>query len=256
MRKIALITGGGRGIGYGIARYLGAEGCDIVIGDIHEEKAVEAALSELKRVGVDVCYCRADVTCPDDRAVMLMKIRERYGRLNVLVNNAGVAPLKRADILKATEESFERVMRINLQGPYFLTQAVAKWMIEQKAADVKYRGCVINISSVSAEVASVSRGEYCISKAGVSMATRLWAVRLGKYDIPVYEVRPGIIKTDMTAAVQEKYDALIADGLLVQSRWGLPEDIGRAVAMLVRGDIAYSSGQAINVDGGQTLHRL
>ena len=256
MRKTALITGGGRGIGYGIARYLAAEGCDIVICDIHEEAALEVALADLREAGADVLYCRADVTNLNDRMRMLAEIRERYGRLNVLVNNAGVAPLVRADILNATEESFERVMRINLQGPYFLTQATAKWMIEQKKADAAYQGCIINISSVSAEVASVSRGEYCLSKAGVSMATRLWSARLGEYDIPVYEVRPGIIKTDMTAAVQEKYDALIGDGLLIQSRWGLPEDIGRAVAMLVRGDIAYSSGQVINVDGGQTLPRL
>jgi NAD(P)-dependent dehydrogenase (short-subunit alcohol dehydrogenase family) len=174
----------------------------------------------------------------------------------VLVNNAGVAPKVRADILDATEESFERLIRINLQGPYFLTQAVARWLIAQKKADPAFQGCIVNISSVSATVASVSRGEYCISKAGVSMATKLWAARLGEFDLPVYEIRPGIIKTDMTATVTAKYDKLIGEGLLLQSRWGLPQDIGRAVAMMVRGDIAYSTGQVILVDGGQTVQRL
>jgi len=190
------------------------------------------------------------------RSKMLADIRARFGRLNVLVNNAGVAPLARADILEATEESYERVMRINLQGPYFLTQAVARWMIEQKQADAAFRGGIVNVSSVSATVASPSRGEYCLSKAGVSMATRLWAVRLAEFDIPVYEVRPGIIRTDMTAAVKAKYDKLIGEGLLLQSRWGLPEDVGRAVAMMARGDIAYSTGQVILVDGGLTVGRL
>ena len=187
---------------------------------------------------------------------MLAAIRERFGRLNVLVNNAGVAPRVRADILEATEESYERVMRINLQGPYFLTQAVANWMVEQRRQDVGFEGCIVNIASVSSTVASPSRGEYCVSKAGVSMATKLWAVRLGEFNIPVYEIRPGIIKTDMTKPVTEKYDKLIGEGLLVQARWGLPEDIGKAVAMMVRGDIAYSTGQVVMVDGGQTLQRL
>jgi 3-oxoacyl-[acyl-carrier protein] reductase len=176
--------------------------------------------------------------------------------LHVLVNNAGVAPKVRADILEASEESFERLIKINLQGPYFLTQAVANWMVSQKNADPAFEGCIVNISSISASVASPNRGEYCISKAGISMATKLWAVRLSEFGIPVYEVRPGIIKTDMTAAVQAKYDALIAEGLLLQPRWGLPEDVGRAVAMLVRGDMAYSTGQVFVVDGGLTVERL
>jgi 3-oxoacyl-[acyl-carrier protein] reductase len=196
------------------------------------------------------------VTDRDGRAAMLAQVRQRFGRLNVLVNNAGVAPKVRADILEASEESFERLMRINLQGPYFLTQAAANWMIEQQRGDPRFEGCIVNISSISATVASPSRGEYCISKAGVSMATQLWAVRLGEFGIPVYEIRPGIIQTDMTKAVQEKYDKLIAGGLLVQSRWGQPADIGKAVAMLVRGDLGYSTGQVIMIDGGLTLGRL
>ncbi len=256
MKRVALITGAGRGIGLGIAKALAAEDCNIVIADIHEESVVSEALQSIRDLGAEVFYCRADVTDPQARARMLEQTREKFGALHVLVNNAGVAPKVRADILDATEESFEWVLKINLQGPYFLTQAAARWMVEQKQADPEWRGCIVNTSSVSATVASTSRGEYCISKAGVSMATKLWAARLGEYDIPVYEIRPGIIKTPMTAKVTDKYDKLIAEGLLVQSRWGYPEDIGKAVAMMVRGDIAYSTGQVIMVDGGQTLQRL
>jgi 3-oxoacyl-[acyl-carrier protein] reductase len=256
MKRVALITGAGRGIGLGIAKCLAADGCDIVVGDIHEEQAVGSALDELRALGADVLYCRSDVSDPEARAEMLAKTRERFGRLNVLVNNAGVAPNVRADVLEATEESFERLMRINLQGPYFLTQAVANWMIQQRQDDARFDASIVNISSISVTVASPSRGDYCISKAGIAMATRLWAVRLGEFGIPVYEVRPGIIKTDMTKPVTEKYDKLIAEGLLVQSRWGLPDDVGRAVAMLVRGDLAYSTGQVVMVDGGFSLERL
>jgi 3-oxoacyl-[acyl-carrier protein] reductase len=147
-------------------------------------------------------------------------------------------------------------LKTNLQGPYFLTQAVARWMVEQKRSDNDYYGCIINVSSISATMASVNRGEYCISKAGVGMATQLWAARLGEYGIPVYEVRPGIIETDMTAGVKAKYDKLISEGLLVQPRWGLPDDVGKACAMLARGDLAYSTGQVIMVDGGLNLARL
>ena len=174
----------------------------------------------------------------------------------MLVNNAGVAPKERKDILNATEESFDEVMDINLKGPYFLTQQVANWMIEQQNIDADFKGCIINISSMSATVVSVNRGEYCISKAGISMATQLFAVRLGEFNIPVYEVRPGIIKTDMTSGVKEKYDKLIEDGLCVQKRWGEPEDVGRVVASLAKGDFAYSTGQVIMVDGGLTIPRL
>ncbi len=256
MNKVALITGAGRGIGLGIAMALAAERCDLTIMDVHPDEVVMPALAELRNAGASVLYCQADVTDPQGRADTLEAIRARYGRLNVLVNNAGVAPRVRADILEATEESFDRVLNINLKGPYFLTQAVANWMIAQKSDDPAFWGCIVNISSVSSTVASPSRGEYCISKAGVSMATRLWAARLGEFDLPVYEIRPGIIKTDMTATVQAKYDKLIEEGLLLQGRWGYPEDIGKAVAALVRGDFAYSTGQVIQVDGGQTVQRL
>jgi NAD(P)-dependent dehydrogenase (short-subunit alcohol dehydrogenase family) len=256
MKKVALITGAARGIGYGIARCLAQEGCDIAVCDIQDEADAAENMDGLRQLGADVLYCKADVTSPEDRANMLEAIGERWGRLNVLVNNAGVAPRVRADILGATEESYEWVMKINLQGPYFLTQAVANRMIERKKADSAFEASIVNISSISATTASPGRGEYCISKAGVSMATKLWAVRLAEFDIPVYEIRPGIIKTDMTAAVTEKYDKLIAEGILLQARWGLPEDIGKAVAMMVRGDIAYSTGQVVMVDGGFGIERL
>lgn len=256
MKRVALITGAGRGIGLGIAMALAAEGWDIAVMDIHPDEVVMPALAEMRSQGVGVLYCRADVTDPEARAATLDAVRSEFGQLNLLVNNAGVAPKVRADILEATEQSYDWVMGINLKGPYFLTQAAAAWMIEQKRADQAFWGCIVNISSISATVASPSRGEYCLSKAGVSMATQLWAVRLGEFDIPVYEIRPGVIKTDMTATVQEKYDRLIGEGLTLQRRWGYPEDIGRAVAALARGDFPYSTGQVIMVDGGLTVPRL
>ena len=256
MSKVALITGAGRGIGLGIALTLASEGCDIIVMDIHAEKVVISALNELRQLGVDVMYYRADVTDPEARITMLDEIKSRFGRLNVLVNNAGVGPKIRADILEATEESYDWVMNINLKGPYFLTQAVANYMIEQQQQDANFEGYIIYISSISSTVASPSRGEYCISKAGISMATKLWAVRMAEYNIPVYEIQPGIIKTDMTAVVKDKYDKLIADGLTLQERWGFPTDIGKAVGALVRGDLPYSTGQIIMVDGGLTVQRL
>ncbi len=257
MSKVALITGAGRGIGYGIASKLADEGFNIVIMDIHEASVVADALKGLEAKGVETLYCRADVSKADDRNKMIADVKARFGRLDVLVNNAGVAPRVRADILESSEESFEFVMKINLQGPYFLSQVVANYMIEQKEADNSFDGCIINISSMSASVASPSRGEYCTSKAGVSMMTQLFAARLGEFDIPVYEIRPGIIKTDMTAVVTEKYDNLIFNqGILLQKRWGLPEDIAKVAAMMARGDIGYSTGQVIEVDGGFTKLRL
>lgn len=239
MKRVALVTGGSRGIGLGIAQALRKEDFDVAI--CGTRPACEHK---------EFFYCQCDVGDREARGKMLDALRQRFGRLDVLVNNAGIAPKVRADILDATEESFEQLIRTNLQGPYFLTQAVAKWMIEQKS------GCIINISSVSATVASVNRGDYCISKAGVAMATQLWATRLGEFGISAFEVRPGIIKTDMTAGVTEKYDKLINAGLLVQARWGEPEDVGKAVAALARGDLPYSTGQIIAVDGGLTIRRL
>ncbi len=201
-------------------------------------------------------YCRGDVSVATDREQIVDTVRERFGRLDVLVNNAGVAPSVRADILEATEESFDRVIGINLKGPYFLTQLVARWMIDQRQADAAFSGVIVNISSVSATEASINRGDYCISKAGVAMATQLWAHRLAEFGIAVYEIRPGLIHSDMSAAVAEKYDRLIANGLTVENRWGEPEDVGRAVAMLARGELSYATGNVLHIDGGLTLRRL
>jgi NAD(P)-dependent dehydrogenase (short-subunit alcohol dehydrogenase family) len=199
---------------------------------------------------------RANIADRLARRDLLEAVRSRFGRLNLLVNNAGVAPKTRADILDATEESFDEVMGTNLRGPYFLTQSVARWMIEQRKAEAGFWGCVVNISSISADVASTNRGEYCISKAGLAMASKLWAARLGEFEIPVYEVRPGIIKTDMTLGAAPKYDQLLGAGLTIQSRWGTPEDVGQAVAALARGDFPYSSGSVFMIDGGMAVQRL
>lgn len=256
MSRVAAVTGGGRGIGLGICRSLAADGYDLALCGLRDEEAVANVLDELRKAGSAVLYVRADVASAPDRAAFLDAIRARHGRLDLLVNNAGIAPPRRADILDAEEASFDRVIEVNLRGPYFLTQAAARWMIEQSRAGSSYSGCIVNISSFSATVTSVDRGDYCISKAGAAMATRLWAVRLAEFGINVYEVRPGIVRTDMTAPVQARYDRLIQEGILPQARWGLPEDVGRAVAMLARGDLAYSTGQVIQVDGGFNLQRL
>ncbi len=252
----ALVTGGARGIGLGISRALAQEGISIGIMGTRPVDAVSDVLDDLGRYDIAVAYAQADVADKEARTKALDEITAQLGPLNFLVNNAGIAPKVRADILDATEESFEHVLRTNLKGPYFLTQAVAKRMAASIGDDSSFRAAIVNISSISATVPSVSRGEYCISKAGVSMATRLWAVRLAEFGIPVYEIRPGVIKSDMTAAVEAKYDKLIAEGLCLQPRWGFPEDIGRAVAMLLRGDLPYSTGQVINVDGGMEIPKL
>ncbi len=255
-RRVALVTGGCRGIGFGIARSLAQEGLDLALSGRRTSQDVSSAVQELQSMGSEVIYIQADVADRSDRQRMLDRMRQSFGRLHILVNNAGIAPPVRADLLDASEESFERVMQVNLQGPYFLTQAAARWMVSQREQNPGFSGCIINITSISASVASTNRGEYCVSKAGLSMATMLWAARLGEFNIPVYEVRPGIIRTDMTSAVQEKYDRLIDEGLAIQPRWGLPEDVGKAVAMLVRGDLPYSTGQIILVEGGMSISRL
>jgi NAD(P)-dependent dehydrogenase (short-subunit alcohol dehydrogenase family) len=213
-------------------------------------------LETLSKNGTEAEYVQADVSNAADRQRLVDTVEKRFGRLDVLVNNAGIAPRVRADILEASEESFDEQISINLKGPYFLTQTVAKWMIRQKRADCSYRGCIINISSCSATVASVSRGDYCISKAGIAMATKLWVVRLAEFGIDVYEIRPGIIETNMTKAVKGKYDVLIEGDLLLQKRWGTPSDIGKAAAMLARGDLPYASGSVLSLDGGLTISRL
>ncbi len=255
-KRVALVTGGTRGIGYGIAVELARQGFNLAVNGVRAGETVETAINELKAFGGDVLYCQADVSSKEARTKMLHEVTDHYGNLHVLVNNAGIAPKERRDLLEASEESFMELMAVNLQGPYFLTQAVANLMIRQQREDESVLQCIINISSISSTIASVNRGEYCIAKAGVSMATQLFAVRLGEYNIPVYEVRPGIIHTDMTAAVSEKYDKLISGGLCLQKRWGEPADVGKAVAALASGALMYSTGQVIMVDGGLTVSRL
>lgn len=256
MKKVALVTGGGRGIGLGIARELVRLGFDVAINGVRDESAVTAVLGELRMAGADVVYCKGNLASSEDRDKIIEKVKGYFGRLNVLVNNAGIAPKERRDILDATEESFDDVISTNLKGNYFLTQRAANWMVSQKKSTPDFTASIINVSSISATVASVNRGEYCISKAGISMATQLFAVRLGEFNIPVYEVRPGIISTDMTSGVKEKYDKLIDQGLCVTRRWGFPEDVGKAVGALAAGMFPYSTGQVIMVDGGMTLNRL
>jgi len=201
--KVALVTGGSRGIGFGIAKQLALLGFDIAINGVRPAEDVVSVIASIKSLGVDVIYCQGNIAETSDRKKILQEVGNHFKKLNILVNNAGIAPRERWDVLSTTEESFDEVLSTNLKANYFLTQDAANWMIEQKTSDVNFNGCIINVSSISATVASVNRGEYCISKAGISMVTQLFAVRLGEYDIPVYEVRPGIINTDMTAGVKK-----------------------------------------------------
>ena len=256
MKYVALITGGSRGIGLGIAHALVKEGYRVAINGVRPIQQVVETLNDLKADGGEVVYCQGDIGNPDERKKIVEEIKNQWGDLHVLVNNAGIAPKERKDILEADEKSYDRLMNVNLKGPYFLTQQVANWMIKQKIKNPKNPFTIINISSVSATTASVNRGDYCISKAGISMATKLWAARLGEFDIPVYEVQPGVIRTDMTAGVIEKYDKLISEGLTIQKRWGNPEDLGKTVVALASGMIPYATGQVIKTDGGMTIQTL
>ena len=274
MSKVALVTGGSRGIGFGIAEKLAAEKWDLLINGVREEAAVAEPLAKLRALGVRVGYARGDVGSAEGRASILAATKAflaaapeaagldptRYPLLAtrsfLLVNNAGVAPKVRADLLETSEESYDYVVNTNLRGVFFLTQAFARDMVAAKKADPAFSGTIINITSISATVVSINRGEYCIAKAGLSMLSQLFAARLGADGIPVYEVRPGVIKTDMTAGVTTKYDDLISKGLCVQPRWGFPDDVGKAVASLARGDLPFSTGQVIMVDGGLTIPRL
>ena len=255
MKPVALITGGASGIGLGISKALAAANFDLVISGRRAESEVADALAELRQTA-EVCYVSADVSQTADRERLVANAREQVGRLHCLVNNAGVAPNVRADLLDATEESYERVMGINLQGPYFLTQAIANWMVEQRASDTDEMYSVINVGSISATVASPSRGDYCLSKAGMRMMTALFAVRLADEGISVFEIQPGLTLSGMTGPVKETYDKVIEDGLPLQRRWGTPEDNGKAVAALATGAFPYSTGAVIPVDGGLMVSRL
>ena len=254
--KTALVTGGSRGIGLGVARELAKAGFNIAINGVRPGKSVQPVLEGLQEFGVKVIYAQGNVAKKEDREKIFQNVTSEFGQLNVLVNNAGIAPRERKDILEASEDIYDEVMEINLKGPYFLTRLFASHMVEQKKQNPDFQCCIINVSSISATVASINRGEYCISKAGIAMATKLWAARLGEFDIPVYEIQPGIIKTDMTSAVTEKYDKLFAEGLSIQKRWGIPEDVGKVAASMATGMMPYSTGQVVVVDGGMTVQRL
>jgi 3-oxoacyl-[acyl-carrier protein] reductase len=257
-RPVSLVTGAGRGIGRGIAIELARLGHAVIINYAGNAAAAEECLGLVREAGGDGRIIRADIASREDRERLLKETVESYGRVDLLVNNAGVAPDVRADILEASEASFDRLIEINLKGPYFLTQQVARRMIAQIKEGISGFGppAIITITSVSAYTASVNRGDYCISKSGLAMMTALYAARLAEHGINVYEIRPGVIATDMTAGVQEKYDKLIEQGAWPIKRWGRPEDVGRAVAAIARGDLPYSTGEVINVDGGFHLRTL
>jgi len=250
---MAIVTGGARGIGLGISRALAAAGWDLAIVGVRPSTEVSAVVDQLRAGGGRVHYVQADIGDAVQRGRIVADVIGALGTPSALVNNAGRAARVRADLLEASEESFEELVRTNLQGPYFLTQAVANAMLADRSTA---RRGIIFITSVSASMASVNRGDYCVSKAGLSMAAKLFASRLAPEGIPVFEVRPGIIATDMTAGVKEKYDQRIAEGLIPDPRWGTPDDVGAAVAMLLRGDVRYSTGSVLHVDGGLAIPRL
>jgi 3-oxoacyl-[acyl-carrier protein] reductase len=265
MNAVALITGGSRGIGRGIALELAKIGCDLVINYARDvvaaQRTAAGCVAAARACGRSIAaeVCQADIAKGDDRRKLIEFARARFGRLDVLVNNAGVAPEVRADLLEATEESFDRLIAINVKGPYFLTQLAAGWMIEQRRTGTlpgAVQPKIITISSISAYTASVNRGDYCVAKAALAMLTPLYAARLAEHGINVYEIRPGVIATDMTQPVKEHYDKLIAGGLTPIKRWGTPEDVGKAVAAITQDLLPFSTGEVINVDGGFHIRRL
>ncbi len=255
MKKTAIVTGGSRGIGYGIVKQLGSEGYNIAILDVNNQADYQEHFDELTQNGVDWYYQQGSIACKEDRESFVKAVVEKYGDIDVLVNNAGVAPKIRNDILEMTEESFDYVVNTNTKGTMFMTQLVAKQMLKQEVKG-RRRGVIVNISSSSVAVSSVSRGEYCISKAGVAMITMLFADRLAAHDIQVYEIRPGVIETDMTRVVHKKYSDLIEQGVFPIARWGQPDDIAGAVSAFVSEKFIYSTGNYIDLDGGFHIRKL
>ncbi len=253
-RPVAIVTGASRGIGRSVALELASLSYDLVINRAQEQPP--EVLEEAGALGARCEFAPGSIAETNVRIRIVELAKTRFGRCDLLVNNAGAAPLKRMDLLQATEESFDRVLGINLRGPYFLTQLVANWMIEQRKRAPQRPLRIVNIGSISASTSSPSRGEYCISKAGVAMMTKLYADRLAEYDIGVFEISGGIIETDMTRVVKEKYDKLIAEGLTPIRRWGQPGDLARVVGAIAEGRLDFSTGTVINVDGGFHLRRL
>jgi 3-oxoacyl-[acyl-carrier protein] reductase len=256
-KPVAVITGASRGIGRSVAISLAAEGYDIAaIARAVNSEGMEILEAAVEKSGAQFFPVGLDISCTDCHKEVVTNIMDRYGRIDILVNNAGVAPLQRNDVLEMTEESYDRVMNINLKGPVFLAQKIAREMIWLKEKIACYRPVIVFITSVSSKMSSVNRAEYCISKAGLSMASTVFADKLSSDGILVYEIRPGIISTDMTTRIRDKYDRLISDGLVPQKRWGLPEDIGKAVASISRGDWEFSTGMVFEISGGLNIQKL
>ena len=254
--RVAIITGASRGIGKAITLAMAQSGLDVAINFASQQDSASQVQKEASRFGVRAELLQADVSQTADHVRVMEWLKEKFGRLDVLINNAGVAPKIREDMLIASEESFDRLMNINLRGPYFLTQRLARWMVDLRKTLTDYSPQILNISSVSAYASSPNRADYCLTKAGIAMMTQLFANRLAEFGIPVFEIRPGIIQTDMTAGVKDKYDRLIADGLTPIPRWGKPEDVAKAVSAIVQGSFPFSTGEVFNVDGGFHMRRL
>ena len=255
-RRVAVVTGASRGIGRAIAVALAGQGWAVAINYQSNAAAAGDTLAQVRAAGGTGAVVQADISGAADRERLLRETLAHFGRLDLLVNNAGMAPRQRIDMLQMSEASYDEVMAVNLKGPFFLTQAAARIMIDLRAAGTIDTPMIVNIGSMSAYTSSTSRAEYCLSKAGMGMMTALYADRLAEYGINVYEVRPGIIDTDMTSAAKSRYDKRIAEGLTPIARWGQPEDVGRAVAAIAAGVLPYSTGEIINVDGGIHLQRL
>ncbi len=256
-RPVAVVTGASRGIGKAVAISLASEGFDIAaIARSTDSEGMQLLNSEVEKKGVEFFPIGLDISCTTCHTEVISNIFQRYGRIDFLVNNAGVDPLQRSDLLEMTEESYNRVMNINLRGPLFFSQTVAKEMIWLNQQLTDYKPVIVFITSALANISTVNRVEYCISKAGLSTAAKIFAYKLSGENIHVYEIRPGIIQTDMTSKMMDKYNSLVNDGIVPQKRWGVPEDIGRAVASLARGDWDFSTGMIFEISGGFNIHRL
>lgn len=256
MRNVAIITGGTRGIGLGIAKNLAKEGIDLALNGVRPESEVFSVLDELRKSGIRVEYFSGNIAEKADRERIVIGVKEKFGKINFLVNNAGVAPRVRADVMEVAEKDFDHVMDINLKGTFFLTQAFANWMAEIRKSDSEIPLSIVSITSVSAVLASTNRAAYCMAKAGLSMMSKVLAVRLADFTIPVYEIQPGVIETDMTQKVKSIYQERIENGLTLEKRMGQPEDIGKVVAALLRGDLPYATGQILRIEGGMMVGRL
>ncbi len=254
--KIALVTGAGRGIGRSTAVALAKKGWSVVVNYHKDDAAAMVTLHLVKGAGSQGISVQADIALPEDRSRLLSQTLEQFGQINLLVNNAGIAPLKRVDLLETSEASYDEVMAVNLKGPFFLTQVVAREMLRMVKDGILREPVIINIGSMSAYTSSTNRAEYCLSKAGVAMMTRLYADRLAESGINVYEIQPGIVATDMTTPAREKYDRMIAEGLTPIRRWGQPEEVAQAIVAIAEGYFPFSTGEVIHVDGGFHLRRL